>query len=600
METLKSSFKHIASTLDATCISTRAQHTSRSTTTASSASVSHSQSGEVNTSLARILADHHRIRGSALRCLMTALDIDRLAIDKAYRHIALLHGAGQHREAGQAERAMRGYPPLLEVLHVVLEKNGVEEWDRWTRREENAERDEALGKYVPFPFTPAATDAQRLPAPVAHLLPTLAERQIYDDPLPSSPPRSPPRTLQPPLASQLHNHSSHKQTTGAAVDSSQRPEDEVLLIGAMEADERARERRLAARRERDRQQRLEAKKRLAIQQAQEAKVEADEEEEVKEGKEEKDDVKDGALDADKERTITVDDEVDAEVQQLTAMIDDGAVEAMPPLDGGSPSSGLSRPMRPQLLASVSHSPTEAYASLVNGVENGNSGFVSPYSAASPQPVNGDPLDAYAATNGDSPDLPVSLSSSSSLSPSFSTHINVLHAANNHSTQPSTQTITRPARTRKKAPRYGEDDLYVPNEPRPRSHRPSPSKLNKPPPQPEHDDEKLWEIDTILCYRFRAYPPFHQLAGSAYRSFLLLWKGYPRATWVMEDDLVSVEKRQMERLPEYDEWRLMSASANVEVEEEEPWVSGGEDGSSKAHAKRRRTGPRIGSLKRKRI
>ena len=603
VETLKSSFKHIAATLDTTCITVRSQPTAAASTA--------SQSAAPNTSLARILADHHRIRGSALRCLMTALDIDRLAIDKAHRHIALLHEAGQTREAGQAERAVRGYPPLLEVLHVVMEKNGVEEWDRWTRRENNAEKDAALARYVPFPFTAAAnslTTNQPLPAPIAHLLPTLAERQIYDDPPPSSPHRSPPRTL-PPLLSTLPLPaarssldglpllSEQKQADDGAVDGSS-ASDERLLSGAIEieADDRARARRLAAKREKERQQRLEAKKERAIQLAQ-AEEMGDSDEEKEENKDAESETQNGVPDAANEELLTVNDELDAEVQQLAAIPGGGAEPLYGVRPDSSSPSDAGTPIRPQLLAGVSHSPTAADVSPVNGLHNGDSSLLSPYSAASPQHVNGSLLplasDAAIDSNG-STHLPpalstASISSSSSISPPLSQRIADLQAVHNqHSYSPSSQPVTRPIRARKKAPRYGEDDLYTVDEPQRKHHRSSPHKSAAQPP-PTDADLDVWEIDEVLCYRFRAYPPKHELAGGSYRSFLLMWKDYPRATWAMEDELVSVDKRQLARLLEWDEWRLLPGNAEVEVEEEQPWPSGGEE-AVKDQRKRRRGTP----------
>ena len=595
METLKSSFHHIASTLDATCIATRRQQPLASA--ASSSASSHSQPGALNTSLARILADHHRIRGSALRCFMTALDIDRLAIDKAYRHIALLHGTGQHREAGQAERAVRGYPPLLEVLHVVMEKNGVEEWDRWSRREENAERDEALRRYVPFPFTTAAASAraQPLPAPIAHLLPTLAERQMHDEPPPSSPDRRQTRSLSPPGPSPVRTDASEQGQPGdAALDGAQSPDDEVLLKRAIEADDRARAKRLAARREKERQQRLEAKKREAIRAAEEEHLEVSQEEDKAADKEEHTEAQHEVHRADKAQAITVDDETDAEVQQLASMDEDGAADSVR-LDGGLPSDGAP-PTRPQLLAGVSHSPSEADVSPINEIGDRVGGSYSPYSTSSPEHINGNSFhDSFAGTDDSAASsLPLSTSLSSSLPlPSRSDNLHPI----NHSSSSSSQPISRPVRARKKAPRYGEDDLYTPNEPR-HKHRPSPTKpATKSTHSPTTADDRLWEIDAILCFRFRAYPPFHELAGTAYRSFLIRWKGYGAATWVMEEDLVSVDQRRLERLVEWDEWRERSANADVEVEEEEPWVSNGEDSLNNSHKKRRR-GPVLGPRKKK--
>ena len=618
VETLKSSFKHIATTLDAACITTRIPHCANPT---ASSSASHSDSSAVNTSLARILADHHRIRGSALRCLMTALDIDRLAIDKAYRHIALLHESGQHREAGQAERAVRGYPPLLEVLHVVMEKNGVEEWDRWTRREENAERDSALGKYVPFPFTAAANShtAQQLPTPMAHLLPTLAERQVYDDPPVSSPPRSPPRSLPPPLFSQPGSRPSPNRVAvsgarQAAGDGSQSLDEnfEALRRRIQLGHDRTPAvlaRRAAAEREKERQQRLAAKKLRAIRQAEEEEVEMEQEEDNRgnQGKEEASEVEQELQNTDKQHPITVDDEMDAEVHQLASVHDDDGAADVAQQHGGSPSDAA-LPMRPQLLAGISHSPTAADVSPIDGVEQRSNGFLSPYTTASP--INGDSHNSYAEADGDSAAFPLSLSASTSSSPSASSRTNSFNTADSP-LPASSQPTTRPVRNRKKAPRYGEDDLYTPSSPHPKPHRSSPRKpdhhhhhTKHPPASPTpHDhshDERLWEIDNILCFRFRAYPPFHQLAGSAYRSFLIAWNGYEGgATWVMEDDLVSVDKRRLERLPEWDEWRVRPENAEVEVEEEEPWVGGGEEALNERENKKRRRGMlRTGSSKKK--
>ena len=548
VETLKSSFKHIATTLDATCMATRAHHNPSSTSTSSSSST------QPNTSLARILKDHHCIRGSALRCLMTALDIDRLAIDKAHRHIALLHGAGQHREAGQAERAVRGYPPLLEVLHVVMEKNGVEEWDRWARRESNAERDEALGRYVPFPFHASdatSPNAQPLPAPISHLLPTLAERQAYDDPLPS-PPNSPARILPPLLTPSAARRqvNGQKQQSGGVADGVRSSDSDALLKDAIEADDRAKAQRLAARREVDRRKREEKKRKLAEAEAVDKKSE-----DAKAGKEErKEDAKEAETTTAKERKVlssdkarmTIEDEMDAEVQQLASMHDDGAGD-VDVLDGGSPSDPTqsARPLRPQLLAGVSPSPTAADASPVNGIDNRDG--VSPSSPLVPSLAridDGLPADYYTAIDFDAVHSPLSLSAPTDpWSTAFSSAGN-----QHHHTSSSSQSAARPVRNRKKAPRYGEDDLYTP-EPQFKPARPSPRKPSdhKPPPPPRSPTlelavEPVYEIDRLLCFRYRTYPPNHELSGSSYRSFLVAWKQYPRATWVMEEDLVSVDRQ----------------------------------------------------------
>jgi len=609
VETLKSSFKHIATTLDATCITSRPQPRYSTSLSASP------EPGPLNTSLSRILTDHHRIRGSALRCLMTALDIDRLAIDKAYRHIALLHGTGQHREAGQAERAMKGYPPLLEVLHVVMEKNGVEEWDRWTRRQENAEKDEALGSYVPFPFRAAAaassSTVQPLPLPIAHLLPTLAERQMHDEPPPSSPPRSPPRTFAPPLSVQPqrpHTHSGLEHR--ADVGDKRSPDNETLLKRAIEADNRARAKRVAAKAEKERQTRLHANKLQAIRAAEEDKNEEDEEEKG-EQKEDEDQAKEELSKAEKrmsaaskEQPITIDEELDAEVRQLSSVNSEGSAGDVRPDDSSPTDAAL--PARPQMLAAVSHSPNDA--SPVNGTGNGSSELVSPYSDSSPGHANGSSLHSHAAMDGNSAASPQSMSFPPLSSYSFARTDSSSRPDNSsHSSSHSPLTATRPARTRKKAPRYGEDDLYTPNSPSTKPHRPSPHKPSPKPapasPAPAVDDEdRLWEVESVLCYRFRAYPPFHELAGLTYRSFLMAWKEYPRATWVMEEELVCVDRRRLERLLEYDAWRDRPESQGVEVEEEEPWLVPGDEGADggggREQKKRKRTAPRLGASRRK--
>ena len=613
VETLKSSFKHIATTLDATCITMRPQpHLSTSLSSSQPEPALH-------TSLTRILTDHHRIRGSALRCLMTALDIDRLAIDKAYRHIALLHGAGAHREAAQAERAVRGYPPLLEVLHVAMEKNGVEEWDRWTRRQDNAERDEALGQYVPFPFAAASSSgAQQLPLPIAHLLPTLAERQAYDEPPPSSPPRSPPRTFHPALSAQpprSQRQSDDEEETAA--DGVQSKDNDTLLKRAIEADNRARAKQAAAKAEKERAQRLEAKKLQAIRAAEEkekheTEEEAEEEQERREDEGEQKEVdaidhgpkvgegKNGALTANKRQPRTVDDEADAEVQQLSSMHNDDAADDARTGDSSPADDALAT--RPQLLAGVSQSPTDV--SPVNGTANGI-GLASPFSKFTSDLINGS-SPTYAASNGEPSTFPLSLTNPPLSSHSFARTNSFQSAEKSHLPSHVPQPATRPARSRKKAPRYGEDDLYTPNAPRtPKPHRSSPSQPAAKPARPaspappaESEEDKLWEVEDVLCYRFRAYPPFHELAGRSYRSFLMLWKEYPRATWVMEEELVSVDKRRLERLEEWDDWRSRPGNAAVEVEEEQPWLApeeeaadgGGSQGRKKKSKKRKKTPP----------
>lgn len=604
MDTLKASFRHIGTTLDATCVTVRAAHEPSSSASLSSSSAS--SSAQLNTSLSRILTDHHRIRGSALRCLMTALDIDRLAIDKAHRHIALLHGAGQHREAEQAERAVRGYPPLLEVLHVVMEKNGVEEWDRWARRESTAQRDETLGRYVPFPITARALQSpgtQPLPAPISHLLPTLAERQVYDDP-PSSPPHSPPRTLPPPLPAQhngqISSSAARPQANGqqqpARSSSDSQPLNVITkLQHAIEADDRAKAERLAARRVVDRQKRAEKKRKA------EAEVVLDENEEIKQNKEE---AKRKPTPAEVPRVlkehkemIAVDDEVDAEVQQLTATCD-GAAGEVELLDGSLPTETAQPlpPLRPQLLAGASQSLTSVEVSPVNGLDHGSAASPSSSSHSLLPRLDGALSPDFASSvDYDVAHSSLSLSGNGGWPSSFASTDQHQSADGNHASS-SSQSGARPVRNRKKAPRYGEDDLCTP-EPQAKQSRPLPRKPTEPrppppprSPSPEPSSEPVYEIERLYCYRLRTFPPNHEQAGDAYRSFLVAWKNYPRATWVMEDDLVSVDRASLERLTEYDDWRVLPGNEQVEVEEEELWEGGGEDSASKQRKKRRRGTP----------
>ena len=580
VESIGCSFRHILSSLDS-----------------SIASIHRRSSTALNTSATRVLSDFHRIRGSALRCLLTALDLDRFARDKAKRHIALLYEDQRFAEAEEAKQGTTAFPSLLSLLHCHLEKNGVEEWDRWDRREVHSQLKQSMHPYLPISEATASSPSASSPSfPVSSLLPSLLDAgngrwQVRLDEGGEEKERGRRRRR----AKRMDSSPVDTSTEGPS------PTEPSLRTkeGTRREVQRVKQRRQPSQQQRSAAADEEVQAILhqhsdssspSFDQRPDSKEEQQREEEREEAPTSQVLLRlPRSLFTHSPRPSSVSPPMDVDFAVEDAApspspVMSPVVEAASPLMNGRAESSTSKSPSPAPAPVHSAAPPSPVPTFISTITSPLPNDVAPAPSSSEKKRATRPTDTPTTRILTPPVVPPSATAPTS-QPSLAL-------------LPKLTPSTRPTRERKVAPRYGDEPedgrvassaTRIPSKPRKQlngrthptpSHTASPDKRKEAvngrevSEEDEHADEDVHEIEQYLAYRYRAYPPFHPKASEHYRMYLVKWKGWAELWWIMEEDLVSVDPQLLQGLPEWDDWRTQNPGVQVRAEEkwEDPKVS----------------------------